>query len=255
MKLLEGKKGLIMGVANQKSIAWGVAEACHQHGAELAFTYLNETLERRVRPLAESLGSTFLLPCDVQRDDEIQAVFTSIEKEWGKLDFLVHSVAFAKGEDLNNRFSLTSREGFHLAMDVSVYSFIKTMACAKNVLGKDSSALTMSYYGAQKVVPNYRMMGVAKAALEASVRELAVDLGPDQVRVNAISAGPIKTLAASGISDFRDLLNYFEPRAPLRRLISIENVGSSAVYLLSDLASAVTGEVHYVDCGFNVTAA
>ena len=254
MKLLEGKKGLILGVANQKSMAWGIANACHEHGAKLGFTYLNEQLERRVRPLAESLGSELILPCDVQNDEQLESVFSSVKDAWGSLDFVVHSVAYASGDDLKDRFYLTSRAGFHLAMDVSVYSFIKTTALAKPLLNPGGSVLTMTYLGAVSVVPHYRVMGVAKAALEASVRELATDLGTDGLRVNAISAGPIKTLAASGISDFRKLLGAFEDRAPLRRLTTIEDVGSSAIYLLSDLAAAVTGEIHYVDCGFNVTA-
>jgi enoyl-[acyl-carrier protein] reductase I len=255
MKLLEGKKGLIFGVANQKSLAWGIAEACHKHGAELAFTYLNDQLKRRVRPLAASVGSEFLLECDVAKDDYIDRVFEEIKKKWGKLDFVIHSVAYAPGEDLKGRFHETSRNGFRFALDVSAYSLIRVTAAAKELLTDGGSVLTMSYLGAEKVVPNYRVMGVAKAALEASVRELAVDLGAENIRVNAISAGPVKTLAASGISDFRQLLGAFEARSPLGRFTTIDNIGSSAVYLVSDLASAVTGEIHYVDCGFNVTAA
>ncbi len=257
MKLLEGKKGLIFGVANQKSLAWGIAKACSEHGAKLSFTYLNEQLERRVRPLAESVNSDFLLECDVQKDSDIEKVFAEVKEKWGELDFVVHSVAYALSGDLKGRFRDTSRDGFKLALDISAYSFIKVVSTAlsSGVLKKGGSALTLSYLGAEKVVPNYRLMGVAKAALEASVRELSVDLGADGVRVNAISAGPIKTLASSGISDFRKLLGAFESRSPLGVFTTIENVGSSSVYLLSDLSSAVTGEIHHVDCGFNVTAA
>ena len=255
MKLLEGKKGLIIGLANNKSIAWGVAQRCKEHGAELGFTYLNEALEKRVRPLAESLGSNLIVECDVQKDDDIVRLFNETEKHWGKLDFVVHSVAFAAADDLKGRFHLVSRDGFKLAMDISTYSLVKIAAEAKRLMTDSGSILTMTYYGAEKVVPNYRLMGVVKAALEASVRELAVDLGSDWIRVNAISAGPIRTLAASGVADFKALLNGFEARAPLKRLVSIDDVGNAAVYLLSDMARSVTGEVHYVDCGFNVTAA
>ena len=255
MKILEGKKGLIIGLANNKSIAWGVAQRCKEHGAELGFTYLNEALEKRVRPLAESLGSSLIVDCDVQKDDDIVRLFSETEKHWGKVDFVVHSVAFAASDDLKNRFHLTSREGFKLALDVSAYSLIKVTAEARRLMPHGGSVLTMTYYGAEKVVPNYRLMGVAKAALEASVKELAVDLGSDQIRVNAISAGPIKTLASSGVSDFKALMNGFEQRAPLRQLVTIEDVGNAAVYLLSDMSRSVTGEIHYVDGGFNVTAA
>ena len=255
MKLLEGKKGLVFGVANQRSIAWGIAQACAEHGAELGFTFLNEALEKRVVPLAESIGSKFVVKCDVQKDEEIDSVFEEVKKRWGSVDFIIHSVAFANGDDLKNRFHQTTRQGFQLALDVSAYSFVAVAQRAMPLMSRGGSILTMSYFGAVAVVPHYRVMGVAKAALEAAVRELAVDLGAEGIRVNGISAGPIKTLAASGISDFRDLLTAFEARAPLRRLTTIEDVGASSVYLLSDLAAAVTGEVHYVDCGFNVTAA
>ena len=254
MKLLEGKRGLVIGVANQRSIAWGIAEACHRHGAELAFTFLNEALEKRVVPLAESVNSKLILRCDVQNDEEIEQVFQTLKAEWGTIDFIVHSVAYANGDDLKERFAKTSREGFKLALDVSAYSLVAVTQRALPVMAPGGSILTLSYLGAAQVVPHYRLMGVAKAALEAAVRELAADLGPEGLRVNAISAGPIKTLAASGIADFRQLLGAFESRAPLRRLTTIEDVGSSAVYLVSDLAAAVTGEIHYVDCGFNVTA-
>ena len=254
MNLLQNKKGLIFGVANQRSIAWGIAEACHKQGATLGFTYLNESLGKRVIPLAESVGSNLVLQCDVQNDQELDTVFKQIEKEWGTIDFLVHSVAYANGDDLKGPFSATSREGFKLALDVSAYSFIALTARAAPLMRSGGSILTLSYLGAVQVVPHYRVMGIAKAALEACVRELSVELGPRNIRVNGISAGPIKTLAASGIADFRALLGMFEARAPMRRLTTIEDVGASAVYLLSDLAPAVTGEIHYVDGGFNITA-
>ncbi len=255
MKLLQGKKGLVFGVANERSIAWGIAEAAHAQGAKLAFTYLNEALEKRVRPLAESVGSELILQADVQDDAGLDSVFAQVKAQWGDLDFVIHSVAYANGDDLKKRFNQTSREGFKLALDVSAYSLVAVTARALPLMKPGGSILTLSYYGAEKVVPHYRVMGVAKAALECCVRELAVDLGADGVRVNCISAGPIKTLAASGIADFRKLLSDFEARAPLRRLTTIQDVGQSALFLLSDLSSAVTGEVMYVDCGFNVTAA
>lgn len=254
MELLAGKKGLIVGLANQRSIAWGIAAACKEYGAELGFTYLNEALEKRVRPLAESLGSDLILPCDVQNDAEMDALFEEVGRRWGNLDFLIHSVAYAHGDDLKSPIHQTSRDGFKLALDVSAYSLIALTQRAVPLMKSGSSIITLTYVGADKVVPHYRVMGIAKAALEASVRELAVDLGPAGIRVNAISAGPIKTLAASGIADFRALLGHFEGRAPMRRLVTIEDVGASAVYFASDLSRAVTGEIHYVDCGFNVTA-
>lgn len=254
MGILAGKKGLIIGVANQRSIAWGIAQACHAQGAELGFTYLNEALEKRVRPLAESLGSSLIIECDVQKDEQIDSAFEKVGKHWDKLDFVIHSVAFAHGEDLKHRFVETSRAGFGLAMDVSAYSLVAVTKRALPLFKGSGSILTLTYFGSEKVVPHYRVMGVAKAALEGCVRELAVDLGPEGIRVNAISAGPIKTLAASGIADFRELLNHFEGRSPMRRLVTIEDVGASAAYFVSDLAIAVTGEVHHVDGGFNVTA-
>lgn len=253
MSLLKGKKGLVFGVANQKSIAWGISKACRDHGAELAFTYLNEQLERRVRPLAESLQSNMVLPCDVSKDEDIESVFSQLKDEWGGIDFVVHSVAYANGDDLRERFCETSREGFQMALDISAFSLIRVAREARKMMNPGGSIVTLSYLGAARVVPHYRVMGVAKAALEATVRELAVDLGPEGFRVNGISAGPVKTLAASGIADFRRLLGAFEERAPIRRLVTIENIGDSAVYLLSDLATAVTGEIHYVDGGFSVT--
>jgi enoyl-[acyl-carrier protein] reductase I len=255
MKLLEGKKGLIIGLANNRSIAWGIAQAASEHGATLGFTYLNDALAKRVVPLAESLGSELILPCDVQDDAQIAKVFEDVKKAWGSIDFIIHSVAYAQAEDLKKRFSQTSREGFSLALDVSAYSLVSVANHAAPLMSEGGSIITLSYLGAAKVVPHYRLMGVAKAALEACVRELAADLGPDGIRVNAISAGPIKTLAASGIADFRQLMHAFEVRAPTRRMVTIEDVGGSAVYLLSDLARSVTGEIHYVDGGFSVTTA
>ena len=255
MSILQGKKGLVIGVANNRSIAWGIAEAAKKQGADLAFTYLNEALEKRVRPLAEKVGSNLIIPCDVQKDEDIDNVFAIVKEHWGELDFIVHSVAFANGDDLKQGFSDTSRAGFSLAMDISAYSLVAVAQRAKHIMKPGGSIITLSYLGARQVVPHYRVMGVAKAALEACVRELSADLGEQGIRVNAISAGPIRTLAASGISDFKQLVNAFEVRAPLRKLVSIEDVGQSGVYLLSDMSTAVTGEIHYVDCGFNVTTA
>jgi len=252
--LLKGKKGLIFGVANDRSIAWGISQAAHTNGAELAFTYLGEIMQKRVVPLAESVGSKIILPCDAQKDEELDNIFAAVKAQWGELDFVVHSIAFAHGDDLKARFSDTSRAGFSLAMDVSAYSLLAVASRAAALMPKGGSILTLSSLGANLVVLNYKIMGVAKAALEACVRELSVDLGGQGIRVNAISAGPIKTLAASGIPGFRTLLGTFEQRAPLKRLVSIEDVGNTALYYLSDLSQAVTGEIHYVDAGFNVTA-
>ena len=252
MGLLDGRNALIFGVANDHSIAWGIAKALHDEGAEVGFSSVESLLERRVRPLAESIGSTFIEPCDVQSDEQIETVF----ERWGathdSLDILVHALAFARREDLEGGFIGTSREGFALALDVSAYSLVALTRAARPLLRRGSSILTLSYYGAEKVVANYNVMGVAKAALEASVRYLAADLGPDGVRVNAISAGPIRTLAASGISGFKRMYGGFAEIAPLRANITPEDVGRSAVYLCSDLSSAVTGEVLYVDGGFSI---
>jgi enoyl-[acyl-carrier protein] reductase I len=252
MGLLDGRNALIFGVANDHSIAWGIAKALHDEGAEVGFSSVESLLERRVRPLAESIGSTFVEPCDVQSDEQVQTVF----ERWGathdSLDILVHALAFARREDLEGGFIGTSREGFALALDVSAYSLVALTRAARPLLRRGSSILTLSYYGAEKVVANYNVMGVAKAALEASVRYLAADLGPAGVRVNAISAGPIRTLAASGISGFKRMYGGFAEIAPLRANITPEDVGRSAVYLCSDLSRAVTGEVLYVDGGFNV---
>jgi len=254
MGLMDGKRGVIFGVANDKSIAWGVAQQLHAAGAELAFTYLNEALEKRVRPLAGSLGSTIILPCDVGSDDEIAAVFKELEQQWGTIDFVVHAVAFANREDLKNPFSQTNREGFNLAMDISAYSLLPMTRYAMPLMPAGGSIVTMSYLGAVLAVPDYNVMGVAKAALEASVRYLAAELGPQQIRVNAISAGPIKTLAASGIGNFKQKLRTMEERSPLRRTVTKEEVGKATLYLLSDLSTGVTGEIHYVDGGFNISA-
>src|SRR6056297_254620 len=240
MGLMEGKRGIIFGVANDKSIALGIARRLHEEGANLAFTYLNESLEKRVRPHAESMDSTLVLPCDVSDDAQIEATFAQIEKEWGSLDFLVHSVAYANRDDLKNPFSLTTREGFSLAMDVSAYSLVALTRAAAPLMRNGGSIVTMTYLGSQRSVPGYNVMGVAKAALEASRRYLAADPGDKSVRVNADSAGPIKTLAAAGIGGFKEKLRIAEERAPLQRLVTQEDVGKAALYLLSDLASGVT---------------
>jgi len=252
MGLLDGRNALIFGVANDHSIAWGIARALHDEGAEVGFSSVESLIERRVRPLAESIGSTFVEPCDVQSDEQIEHVF----QRWGtthdSIDILVHALAFARREDLEGGFIGTSRDGFALALDVSAYSLVALTRAARPLLRRGSSILTLTYYGAEKVVANYNVMGVAKAALEASVRYLAADLGPDGVRVNAISAGPIRTLAASGIAGFKRMYGGFDEIAPLRANITPEDVGRSAVFLCSDLSNAVTGEVLYVDGGFNV---
>lgn len=253
MGLLTGKKGIIFGVANERSIAWAIAEALHKEGAELAFTYPNEVLERRVRPLAEGIGAKVVERCDVTKEEELEALFNKVRDTFGVLDLLVHSIAFANKEELQGEYVNTSREGFRIALDVSVYSLVAVTKYALPLMGgRDGSIITLSYYGAEKVVSNYNVMGVAKAALEASVRYLASDLGPKGIRVNAISAGPIKTLAASGISGFRDMLHHAAEKSPLKRNVSAVEVGKTALYLCSDLASGVTGEVIYVDCGYNI---
>lgn len=241
-----------MGVANHRSIAWGIAKTCHDHGAELAFTYQGEALEKRVRPLADSIGSKLVLPCDVTDKASIDATFAELEKTWGKLDFLVHAIAFSNKDELKGRYLDTSPENFQLTMNVSCYSFTAVAQRAVPLMKNGGSLVTLTYYGAERVMPHYNVMGVAKAALEASVRYLAADLGKQGIRVNAISAGPIKTLAASGIGDFRHILKWNELNSPLRRNVTTEEVGGSALYLLSDLGSAVTGEVHHVDSGYNV---
>jgi enoyl-[acyl-carrier protein] reductase I len=252
MGLLDGKKALIFGVANDHSIAWGIAKALHDQGAILGFSSVESLIERRVRPLATSIGATFVEACDVQSDEQIATVMSKWSEAYGEIDVLVHALAYAKREDLDGEFANTSRDGFALAMDVSAYSLVALVREARPLLHPGSSVLTLTYYGAEKVVAHYNVMGVAKAALEASVRYLAADLGPSGVRVNAISAGPIRTLAAAGISGFKGMYGSFPDLAPLRSNITIEDVGKTALWLASDLSSAVTGEVIYVDGGFNV---
>ncbi len=253
MGLMDGKRGVVFGVANDMSIAWGIAQQLHAAGATLGFTYLNEALEKRVRPLAESLGSTLILPCDVASDEQLEQTFATVRKEWGTIDFVVHAVAFANREDLKKPFSQTSRQGFLLAMDISAYSLVAMTRCALPLMNEGGSILTLSYLGAERAVPGYNVMGAAKAALEASVRYLAAELGEKKIRVNGISAGPIRTLAASAVGDFKSKIKLMDDFAPLRRTVTQEEVGKSALYLLSDLASGVTGEIHYVDGGFNIT--
>jgi len=250
--LLAGKRGLIMGVANNRSIGWGIAKAAHAQGAELAFSYQGEALKRRVEPLAAELSSDFVVECDVTDGPAMDATFSAIKEKWGGLDFLVHAIGFSNKDELEGRYVDTSAENFALTMNISVYSLTAVAKRAEALMGQGGSILTLTYYGSEKVIPNYNVMGVAKAALEASVRYLAADLGPQGIRVNAISAGAIKTLAASGIAGLRTMLHFQEANAPLRRNVTIEDVGGAAAYLLSDLAAGVTGQVHYVDAGFNV---
>ena len=252
MGLLDGKTALIFGVANDHSIAWGIAKALHAEGAEVGFSSIESLIEKRVRPLADSIGSTFVEACDVQSDDEIARVFARWGETHDSLDILVHALAYARREDLEGTFVDTSRDGFALALDVSAYSLVALTRAARPYLHAGSSVMTLSYYGAEKVVSHYNVMGVAKAALEASVRYLAADLGPSGIRVNAISAGPVRTLAASGIAGFKKMYGAFGDVAPLRTNITPEDVGRSALYLASDLSSAVTGETLYVDGGFNI---
>jgi enoyl-[acyl-carrier protein] reductase I len=251
-RLMAGKRGLIMGLANDKSIAWGIAKACSDAGAELAFSYQGDALKKRVDPLAAELGSDIVLPCDVGDEASMDALFAALADRWDGLDFLVHAIGFSDKTELRGRYLDTSRANFAMTMDISVYSFTAVMQRAAPMMRPGASALTLTYYGAEKVLPHYNVMGVAKAALEASVRYLAEDLGRDGIRVNAISAGTIKTLAASGIGDFRYILKWNEINAPLRRTVTQDEVGKSALYLLSDMGSAVTGEVHHVDSGYNI---
>ena len=250
-QLMAGKRGLIMGVANDRSLAWGIAAVAAAHGAELAFSYQGDALGKRVKPLAASVGSEFVAPCDVSDDASLDALFENIAAKWGELDFVVHAIGFADKEDLKGGYTKTTRAGFHLALDISAYSFTAVAQRAAPLMKNGGSMLTLSYLGADKVVPHYNVMGVAKAALEASVRYLAADLGKDNIRVNAISAGPIKTLAGSGIGDFRVILRWNELNAPLGRNVTIQDVGNCALYLLSDLGSGVTGQIQYVDGGYN----
>jgi len=250
--LMEGKRGLVMGVANSRSIAWGIARACARHGAELAFTYQGDALKKRVIPLAESIDSSIILPCDVTDAASIDAVFETLEKQWGSLDFVVHAIAFSDKDELTGRYVDTSAANFEKTMNISCYSFTAVTQRAEKLMSKGGSLLTLTYYGAERVMPHYNVMGVAKAALEASVRYLAEDLGKKNIRVNAISAGPIKTLASAGIGDFRYILKWNEYNSPLRRTVSIDEVGNAALFLLSDMSSGVTGEIQHVDCGYHV---
>lgn len=250
--LMTGKRGLIMGLANEKSIAWGIAQACFEAGADMAFSYQGEALKKRVGPLAEKVGSDFLIECDVSDNSSILKLFAEIEKEWGQLDFLVHAIGFSDKAELRGRYVDTSLENFNMTMNISVYSFTAVARQAEKLMPNGGSMLTLTYYGAEQVMPHYNVMGVAKAALETSVKYLAEDLGKDNIRVNAVSAGPIKTLAASGIGDFRYILKWNELNSPLRRNVTIDDVGKSALYLLSELGSGVTGEVLHVDSGYHI---
>ena len=250
--LMEGKRGLIMGLANDKSLAWGIAKKLSEHGAELAFSYQGEALGKRVRPLAESLGSDFLLECDVSDMAALDGTFASLAQRWPTIDFVVHAIGFSDKNELRGQYVDTSLENFLMTMNISAYSLVAVTKRAAEMMPEGGSILTLSYYGAEKVVPHYNVMGVAKAALETSVKYLANDLGPRNIRVNAVSAGPIKTLAASGIGDFRYILKWNELNSPLRRNVTIEDVGGGGLYLLSDLASGVTGEIHHVDAGYNL---
>lgn len=250
--LLENRKGLIFGLANTYSIAWAIAQEAKAQGAELGFTYLNEAIEKRMRPLAESLQAPLILPCDVGSDEQIAAVFEEVGRTWGRLDFLVHAIAFAQKEDLEGRYVDTSRQGFRVALETSAYSLVSLARAAAPLMTEGGSILTLSYYGAEKVVKNYNVMGVAKAALEASVRYLAADLGPQGIRVNAVSAGAIKTLSAKGIRGFNEMLGVYAERAPLRRNVETAEVGKASTFLLSPASSGITGEVLYVDSGYHV---
>jgi enoyl-[acyl-carrier protein] reductase I len=250
--IMEGKRGLVLGIANNRSIAWGIAKACADHGAELAFTYQGDALKKRVEPLAAELNATVVGHCDVTDMSTIDAVFAQIERLWGRVDFIVHAIAFSDKAELEGRYVETTRDNFARTMDISVYSMTAIAQRAEKLMPDGGSILTLTYYGAERVMPHYNVMGVAKAALEASVRYLANDLGPKNIRVNALSAGPIKTLAASGIGDFRYILKWNEYNSPLRRTVTIEEVGDAGLYLLSDLSRAVTGEVHHVDNGYHI---
>ncbi len=252
MAMLKGKKALIMGVANAKSIAWGIAEAMHREGAELGFTFVGDNLEKRVRPLAESIGASLVLPCDAGSDEDIAALFDEVKKQWGDFDILVHAMAFANKDELKGEFIETSRDGFKLAMDISAYSLVGICREAYPLMNEGGSVITLTYLGSERVIKNYNVMGVAKAALETSVKYLAPDLGSRGIRINAISAGPIKTLAAMGISGFRDILNVVEEKSPMKRNVTPADIGGTALYLASDLASGVTGDIIYVDSGFSI---
>ena len=252
MGLMKGRRGLIMGLANDKSIAWGIAKALADQGAELAFSYQGEALKKRVEPLAAQIGSDFLAECDVSDEASIDALFQTLTTRWDSIDFIVHAIGFSDKDQLRGRYAETTRDNFLMTMDISVYSFTAVARRAAAMMPNGGSMLTLTYYGAERVMPHYNVMGVAKAALEASVRYLAEDFGKDGIRVNAISAGPIKTLAASGIGDFRYILKWNELNSPLRRNVSQEDVGKSALYLLSDLGSGGTGETHHVDSGYHI---
>jgi enoyl-[acyl-carrier protein] reductase I len=249
---MQGKRGLIMGLANDRSLAWGIARALAGEGAELAFSYQGEALEKRVRPLAAELGSDLLVDCDVSSMEALDATFDEIARKWDAIDFVVHAIGYSDKNELRGKFVDTSIDNFLMTMNISVYSFIAVAQRARRLMTSGGSLLTLTYYGAEKVIPHYNVMGVAKAGLETSVKYLAMDLGPENIRVNAISAGPIKTLAASGIGDFRYIMKWNEYNSPMRRNVTIEDVGGAGLYLLSDLASGVTGEIHHVDAGYNV---
>jgi enoyl-[acyl-carrier protein] reductase I len=253
MKLMEGKRALIMGVANKRSIAWGIAKALHRAGAELAFTYQGERLEQMVKKLVEEeMPGSLCIPCDVTSDEDIQNAFGTIREKWGRLDTLVHAIAFAKGEDLEGPFVETSRDGYALAHDISSYSLVAVANAAKPLMTEGGSIITMTYMGAERVIPNYKVMGVAKAALETNVKYMAYELGADNIRVNAISAGPIRTLAAKGVKDFNQILHIIEEKAPLRRTTDVAEVADTALFLASDMSRGVTGEVIHVDSGYNI---
>lgn len=249
---MSGKRGIVMGVANDRSIAWGIAKAAADQGAEIAFTYQGEALEKRVRPLAESIGSNIVLPCDVSSDEAIDETFQALKEKWETIDFVVHAIAYSDKEELKGEYIDTSRKNFYTTMDISVYSFTAVAKRAADMMPNGGSMLTLTYHGAERVMPHYNVMGVAKAALESSVRYLAADLGSEKIRVNSLSAGPIKTLAASGIGDFRYILKWNQYNSPLRRNVTLKDVGGSGVYLLSNLSAGVTGETHHVDCGYHI---
>ena len=252
--IMKGKRGLVMGVANDHSIAWGIAKKLAEHGAELAFSYQGDALKKRVEPLAKSVGSSLVIPCDVEDVSSLDELFERLRQEWGTIDFLVHAIAYSDKNELKGRFADTTRENFTRTMTISCFSFVEVAKRAAALMTLGGSMITLTYGGATRVMPNYNVMGVAKAALEASVRYLAADYGPDNIRVNAISAGPIRTLAGAGIADARLMFNYQRRHAPLRRTVSIEEVGGSALYLLSDLSNGVTGEIHFVDSGYNIVS-
>ena len=250
--IMNGKRGIVMGVANDRSIAWGIAEAVAKQGAEIAFTYQGDALEKRVRPLAEKVGSSIIIPCDVSSDEAIDETFNLLKEKWDTIDFVVHAIAYSDKEELKGEYVDTTRENFYKTMDISVYSFTAVAQRAAKMMPNGGSMITLTYYGAEKVMPHYNVMGVAKAALESSVRYLAADLGNDKIRVNSLSSGPIKTLAASGIGDFRYILKWNQYNSPLRRNVTLNDVGGCGVYLLSNLSAGVTGETHHVDCGYHV---